>query len=155
MKKNVLLFVIYLITLIGYTQSIRTDKYEVYLTDIEVNEIQVAKSMGMTPVTQYFYEGAMEVTCIESNKTQNYTFYFSTWDDAYKEFLIKDETFQPIAPEISFKDKETALLVVDSKVKEFKLKDVSTNDQVILSNMIVWLENQPKEEVIQEAIDKN
>ncbi len=130
-----------MVALNAFAQNIKTDKYELYLTYIEVNELEVAKSMDMTPSLQYFYEGNIEVFNIKTGKTTKHFFYFSVWDKTYKEFLVKDKEYRILSPEISFNENATAILVKDNKVVEFALKNTSNIDMAILSNMLIWLNN--------------
>ncbi len=140
MKRIILIITLLIISISSFSQSLKTEKYEIYLNNIIANEVNIAKSMYMTSRKQYFYEGEIEVTEVKTNKTQIYLFYFSSWDDSYKEFSVKDKNFNELAPELNFKDKTTAILIKDGKEQTFKLKDNSSIDSSILSSMLIWLE---------------
>ncbi len=128
----------------GYSQNLKTEKYEVYLTSIIANEVNIAKSMYMTERKQYFYEGEVEVNVIATNKTRTYLFYFTSWDEQYKTFTVRDKNYNDLAPEINFEDKKTALITKGSEIVKTKLLDNSSIDYSILSSVLVWLENQPE-----------
>lgn len=146
MKKLILTACIFLVSLIGFSQKIITDDYELYLNDYQESEVSIAKGMYMTKNKQYFYEGQIEVTDLNTKKTKLYDFYFSTWDKGYKEFVVKDKDFKDISPTYSFVDNQT-IKYSDKDGKEIvvKLKDSSNTDNAILSSMLVWLESLPKE----------
>ncbi len=146
MKKLILTAVLFLVSLIGFSQKIITDDYELYLNDYQESEVNIAKGMYMTKNKQYFYEGQIEVTDLNTKKTKLYAFYFSTWDKGYKEFVVKDKDFMNISPTYSFVDNQT-IKYTDKNGKEIvvKLKDASNTDNAILSSMLVWLKSLPKE----------
>ncbi len=122
-----------------FSQKMRTDNYELYLLSIEENVVKISKGMYMTDKDQYYYEGSIDVTCTNTGEEKKYTFFFSTWDNKYKEFLIKDSNRNIVNPKISFKDKTTAYL---NNSKNVKLKNNSSIYNSILSSMIIWLDNQ-------------
>ena len=117
-----------------------------YLNDYQESEVNIAKGMYMTKNKQYFYEGQVEVTNLNTKKTKLYNFYFSTWDKGYKEFIVKDKDFLNISPDYTFVDNQT-LKYTNDKGEEItaKLKDASTFQNAILSSMLVWLKSLPKE----------
>lgn len=141
MKQIILIVAFIIITISGYSQNIKTEKYEIYLTSIIANEVNIAKSMYMTSKKQYFYEGEVEVNIVATNKTEIYLFYFTSWDDSYKEFTVKDRNYNELSPELTFNDKETAIILKDGKEERYKLKDNSNVDYSILSSVLVWLEH--------------
>jgi len=141
MKQIILIVTFIIITISGYSQNIKTEKYEVYLTSIIANEVNIAKSMYMTARKQYFYEGEVEVNIIATNKTEVYLFYFTSWDDSYKEFIVKDRNYNELSPELTFNDKVTAIILKDGKEEKYKLIDNSDVDYSILSSILVWLEH--------------
>ena len=122
-----------------FSQKMRTDNYELYLLSIEENVVKISKGMYMTDRDQYYYEGSIDVICTNTGEEKKYTFFFSTWDNKYKEFLIKDSNRNIVNPKISFKDKTTAYL---NNSKNVKLKNNSSIYNSILSSMIIWLDNQ-------------
>lgn len=146
MKSKILLMTFLLISLLGYSQKLITDNYELYLNDYQESEVNIAKGMYMTKNKQYFYEGQVEVTNLNTKKTKLYNFYFSTWDKGYKEFIVKDKDFLNISPDYTFVDNQT-LKYTNDKGEEItaKLKDASTFQNAILSSMLVWLKSLPKE----------
>lgn len=146
MKSKILLMTFLLISLLGYSQKLITDNYELYLNDYQESEVNIAKGMYMTKNKQYFYEGQVEVTNLNTKKTKLYNFYFSTWDKGYKEFIVKDKDFLNISPDYTFVDNQT-LKYTNDKGEEItaKLKDASTFQNAILSGMLVWLKSLPKE----------
>jgi len=142
MKNKILVVVFLLVSIIGISQTLRNNRYELYLIKFEENEVNIAKGMYMTDKSQSYYEGVIEVTSMETGDTKNYTFFFSAWDDKYKEFLIKDKDFNIIKPKISFKDKTIAFYKKGDEEKSVKLEDNSNLENSILSSMVVWLDNQ-------------
>lgn len=142
MKQLNLIIIFFIIAVSSYSQSLKTKKHEVYLTSIIANEVNIAKSMYMTSRKQYFYEGEVEVNIIETNKTMTYLFYFTSWDDQYKTFNVRDKNYEDLAPEINFNDKETAQIIKGSEIIKVKLLDNSNIDYSVLSSVLVWLENQ-------------
>ena len=79
---------------------------------------------------------------MDTGEEKKYSFFFSTWNDKYKEFIIKDSNSKIVKPKISFNDKTTACLTgVDGEIST-ELKDNSNIDNSILSSMIIWLDNQ-------------
>ncbi len=146
MKSKIFLMAFLLISLLGYSQKLITDNYELYLNDYQESEVNIAKGMYMTKNKQYFYEGQVEVTNLNTKKTKLYNFYFSTWDKGYKEFIVKDKDFLNISPDYTFVDNQT-LKYTNDKGEEVtaKLKDASTYENAILSSMLVWLKSLPKE----------
>jgi len=141
MKNKILVLLFLLVSIIGISQTLRNDRYELYLLKFEENEVNIAKGMYMTDKPQSYYEGVIEVTSMKTGETTNYTFFFSAWDDKYKEFLIKDKDFNIIKPKINFKDKEIALLKNENEEKSVKLEDNTNLENSILSAMVVWLDN--------------
>lgn len=141
MKKDLSTLVFLLMVFIGFSQTLRNDKYELYLINFQENEVNIAKGMYMTDNKQYYYEGTIEVTFMNNGKTSNFNFFFSAWDDKYKEFVIKDANFNILKPKIFFNNKEIAYVIVNEKEKETKLKDNSSLENAILSSMVVWLDN--------------
>ena len=141
MKKTVFFLLILLLPFICSSQILRNDKYEIYLINIEENQVNIAKGMYMTDRFQFYYEGTIEVISMRDGKSVKYDFFFSTWDDAYKEFLIKDKDRNDILPKIFFKDKKNALIKIVDEIKSTELVDNSDLNSSILSSMVVWLEN--------------
>jgi len=119
-----------------------TDKYEIYLLNIEESSINISKEMKMTSAKQYYYDGTIEVVYMNSGDSKKFNFFFSSWDDKYKEFTVKDTDLNIIKPQIFFKDKETAIIKKLNEDALTKLRDNSNIDNSILSSMIVWLDNQ-------------
>ncbi len=142
MKNKLLILIFLLVSIIGISQTLRNDRYELYLIKFEENEVNIAKGMYMTDKPQSYYEGVIEATSMKTGETKNYTFFFSAWDDKFKEFLIKDKDFNIIKPEIYFNDKEIALVKIGDEEKATKLEDISNLENSILSSMVVWLDNQ-------------
>jgi len=144
MKTFTLLFLF--ISVVGFSQKIVTDDYELYLNDYQESQVSIAKGMYMTKNKQYFYEGQIEVTDLNTKKTKLYSFYFSTWDKGYKEFIVKDKDFKDISPSFTFENNQI-IKYTNDKGEEVtsKLKDTSNLDNAILSAMLVWLESLPKE----------
>ena len=138
--KNITLSVFLLFSLFMFSQNMKTEKYELYLLKLEENELNISKEMYMTQNKQCYHEGIIEVLYMDSGDTKEFAFFFSSWDDKYKEFLIRDSNNNTVEPEILFKDKETAY-IKNSDI-ETKLKDNSSIESSILSSMIVWLNNQ-------------
>jgi len=139
MKNNIIVLVFLLFSSLLFSQNIRTKKYELYLLNLNENEVNISKGMYMTNKKQYYYEGTIEVLYMDNGDTKEFAFFFSSWDDKFKEFLIKDSNNNTITPEIFFKDKETAF--VKNSNTQTKLKDNSSIENSILSSMIVWLDN--------------
>jgi len=136
-----ILFVL-IFTTNSFSQRLINDKYEMYLIDIEESSMNVSKEMKMTSKTQTFYNGIIEVTFLEDGKSKKFNFFFSSWDNQYKEFLIKDEKHQVVLPKIYFNDKETAIIKKGEEEICTKLEDNTTPDSSILSSMAVWLDHQ-------------
>jgi len=146
--KSILITLTFLfISLVGFGQKLVTDDFELYLNDYQESEVNIAKGMYMTKNKQYFYEGQIEVTDLNTKKTKLYDFYFSTWDKGYKEFIVKDKEFNNISPEYSFTEDNKSVKYTNDKGEEItvNLKDTSNTDNAILSSMLVWLESLPKE----------
>ncbi len=135
----ILIFVIYQIN--SYSQRLKNNNYELFLIEFNENEVDIAKGMYMTDNKQYYYEGIIEVTFMNNGETSEFNFFFSSWDDKFKDFVIKDSNFNIIKPRISFKDKEIAHVKKDNKEIEVKLLNNSNLENAILSSMIVWLDN--------------
>jgi hypothetical protein len=94
----------------------------------------------MTNNLQYFHEGKIEVVDIDTNKTQMVMFYFSVWDDKFKELIIKDMKFDSLSPKFDFEDNNTIKYTSKSgKVVTKKLIDISSFEYAILSGALVWL----------------
>ena len=142
MKTYLSTLVILFFTLTIKSQTIKTDKFELYLNDYQLSEVNIAKGMYMTQNKQFFYEGQVEVNYIDTNKTKMYQFYFSTWDKKYKEFIVKDANFLDISPSFTFIDNNT-IKYTNAKGEEitFKLENTTNDEMAILSSMLVWLEN--------------
>lgn len=147
MKSAVLTVLFLMLSIIGFSQKILTDDYELYLNDYQESEVNIAKGMYMTKNKQYFYEGQIEVTDLNTKKTKLYSFYFSTWDKGFKEFIVKDKDFKSISPDYTYTDDNKSLKYTDTNGEEIMvpLKDTSNTDNAILSSMLVWLESLPKE----------
>ena len=141
MKKNILLLVFNLITLFTFSQSLKTEKYELFFLNLEENSINISKDMKMGNKTQYFYEGTIEVTYMDSGASKKFNFFFSCWDDEYKEFRVKDTDLNVVKPQIFFKDKATAIIKNTEEDVSINLIDNSNIESSILSSMIVWLDN--------------
>jgi len=135
----ILIFAIYQIN--SYSQRLKNNNYELFLIEFNENEVDIAKGMYMTDNKQYYYEGIIEVTFMNNGETSEFNFFFSSWDDKFKDFVIKDSNFNIIKPRISFKDKEIAHVKKDNKEIEVKLLNNSNLENAILSSMIVWLDN--------------
>lgn len=143
MKKKVLLLLVFnLITLFAFSQSIKTEKYELFLINLEENSINISKEMKMSNKTQYFYEGTIEVIYMNSGASKKFNFFFSCWDDEYKEFIIKDVDNENIGHRVYFKDQKTAHIKKPTGDISINLKDNSSIENSILSSMIVWLDYQ-------------
>lgn len=142
MKRILLLVLILLCTLFVSAQKMRTENYELYLLNLEENVLKISKDMNMTDKDQSYYEGTIQVIYMDTGEEKKYSFFFSTWNDKYKEFIIKDSNSKIVKPKISFNDKTTACLTgVDGEIST-ELKDNSNIDNSILSSMIIWLDNQ-------------
>jgi len=141
MKKITLIFLL-IISINSFSQRLINDKYEMYLTDIEESNLTVSKEMKITTKIQTFYDGTIEVTFLETGDTKKFNFFFSSWDNQYKEFLIKDKSNIIVKPKIFFNDKETAIIKKGEEEICTKLEDNTTPDSSILSSMSVWLDNQ-------------
>ena len=149
MKKIILIIALFVFTLFNYSQSMRTSDYELYLKDYTINEVNISKGMYMTQNIQCFHEGKVEVNYIDSNTTVMVQFFFSVWDEKYKEFIVKDLEYKPLSPEFSFIDNNT-LKYTNKFGKEISktLKDNSTIENAILSSVLIWL-NENEEKVIE------
>ena len=142
MKRILLLVLILLCTLFVSAQKMRTENYELYLLNLEENVLKISNDMNMTDKDQSYYEGTIQVIYMDTGEEKKYSFFFSTWNDKYKEFIIKDSNSKIVKPKISFNDKTTACLTgVDGEIST-ELKDNSNIDNSILSSMIIWLDNQ-------------
>ena len=142
MKRILLLVLILLCTLFVSAQKMRTENYELYLLNLEENVLKISNDMNMTDKDQSYYEGTIQVIYMDTGEEKKYSFFFSTWNDKYKEFIIKDSSYKIVKPKISFNDKTTACLTgVDGEIST-ELKDNSNIDNSILSSMIIWLDNQ-------------
>lgn len=142
MKRILLLVLILLCTLFVSAQKMRTENYELYLLNLEENVLKTSNDMNMTDKYQSYYEGTIQVIYMDTGEEKKYSFFFSTWNDKYKEFIIKDSSYKIVKPKISFNDKTTACLTgVDGEIST-ELKDNSNIDNSILSSMIIWLDNQ-------------
>lgn len=146
MKTKIATLLLLLFSVFGFSQRLLTDNYELYLNDYQESQVSIAKGMYMTKNKQYFYEGQIEVTDLNTKKTKLYSFYFSTWDKGYKEFIVKDKDFNDISPSFTYENNET-IKYTNDKGEEIvaKLKDTSNTDNAILSSMLVWLESLSKE----------
>ncbi len=140
MKKRILLTALLFTITLSFSQRLVNDKYELFLLNIEENEVNIAKGMYMTDNKQYYYEGNIEVSSLENGKITKYAFFFSSWDDKYKEFSIRDTNSNFMNPVLIFDDKITAIIKGD-KTKTFKLKNNSSIENSILSSMLIWLDN--------------
>ncbi len=123
------------------SQILRNDKYEMYLIYLEENEVSIAKGIYMTDRSQYYYEGIIDVISLENGESKKYNYFFSTWDDTYKEFLVKDANNESILPKIFFKDKINALIKKGENIITTKLEDTRAIEYAILSSMVVWMDN--------------
>ncbi len=141
MKNYLILLTFLFVGTIAFSQTLRNEKYEMYLVKFEENEVNIAKGMYMTDKNQSYYEGEVEVTLMANGETKNYNFFFSTWDDNYKEFLIKDDKHNIIGNRIAFIDKETAYLLSDVEKTPITLENTNKLESSILSAMVVWLDN--------------
>ena len=138
--KFLLLFFIF--TTISFSQIYRTEKYEMYLMKFEENELSLSKGMYMTDKSQTYYQGVIEVTFMDTGNTKNYNYFFSTWDDIYKEFLIKDDKHNIVLPKIEFENQTTATIKQENL--SIELENNSTIENSILSSMVIWLDNHVK-----------
>ncbi len=142
MKRIFITVFFFLATIISQSQNLITDTFELYLNDYQISEVNISKGMYMTHNKQYFYEGQVEVTNIDTNKTKMYSFYFSTWDKKFKEFVVKDSKFLDISPSFTFIDNNTIKYTNDKGEEiSYSLKDIKNEEMAILSCMLVWLEN--------------
>jgi len=146
MKTKTITLLLMLVSAMVFSQRLITDNYELYLNDYQESQVNISKGMYMTKNKQYFYEGQIEVTDLNTKKTKLYSFYFSTWDKGYKEFIVKDKDFKDISPSFTYNDNQT-IKYTNAKGEEVvaKLKDTSNLDNAILSSMLVWLESLHKE----------
>lgn len=142
MKKKLLLLTFTLSTIFIFSQRMSTDNYELFLINLEENVVSISEGLHMTKNKQSFYEGSIEVLNLEDGAEKTYTFFFSTWDDKFKEFIIKDSERNNITPIITFKDKKTAIIEKEDKKKYVDLFNNATIENSILSSMVVWLDNQ-------------
>lgn len=141
MKKTILLAAFILISTISYSQVLRTKKYEMYLTYLEENQVNVSKGMYMTKNTQVYYEGTIEVNFMSDDEnTVVYNYFLSIWDDNYKEFRVTNRKGEKIYPTLQFED--NAVKIDDGEM--IKLEDMTSLESTILSSMLVWLEHQKK-----------
>ncbi len=141
--KRIFTTVIFLLTIIiSQSQNLKSDTFELYLNDYQLSEVNISKGMYMTQNKQYFYEGQVEVTNINTNKTKMYSFYFSTWDTEFKEFIVKDAKFINISPDFTFTNNNT-IKYTNNKSEEisYTLKNAKNEEMAILSCMLIWLEN--------------
>ncbi len=146
MKTKTITLLLLLFSVMVFSQRLITDNYELYLNDYQESQVNIAKGMYMTKNKQYFYEGQIEVTDLNTKKTKLYSFYFSTWDKGYKEFIVKDKDFKDISPSFTYNDNQTIKYTnANGEEVVVKLKDTSNTDNAILSSMLVWLESLPKE----------
>jgi len=138
--KKIILIMLLLVSLISFGQNLKTDKYEVYLNDYVTNEVNISRGMYMTNNLQYFHEGKIEVVDIDTNKSQMVMFYFSVWDDKFKELIIKNMKFDSLSPKFDFEDNSTIKYTSKSgEVVTEKLIDISSFEYAILSGALVWL----------------
>lgn len=145
--KKIFLILPLLISLFSFSQNLKTDKYEVYLNDYIVNEVNISKGMYMTQNMQYFYEGKIEVNYLKNNSTKVVQFFFSVWDNSYKELIIKDMKFNSLSPQFSFTDNNTIEFTDESgKVVTKKIKDSSSYEYAALSGVLAWLETTIEED---------
>ena len=142
MKKGLIFLLLVISSQLIIAQNIKTDDFEVYLNDYNVSEINISKGMYMTQNMQYFYEGVIEVVDINVNKSNSYRFFFSKWDEKFKEFLVKDNNYKGISPDFTYTYNST-IKYIDNTNKEVsvKLSDTRSVDYSILSSMLVWLES--------------
>lgn len=141
-----LLFIALFISVLGYSQNIKKDNFEIYLKDYEESEVSIAKGMYMTKNKQYFYEGSLEVIDNKAKTTDVYFFYFSKWDKKFKEFIVKDIKNNELSPEFIFSEdnKTISFTNADDKNLSFELYSHENFEMAILSSMLVWVENFPK-----------
>ena len=144
MKKIYLLFALLFISTLSFSQILRNDKYEMYLLNFQENEVNIAKGMYMTNKPQYYYEGTIEVTFMDTGNTKKYNFFFTSWDESFKEFQVKDAKFKILEPTINFEGKTKAIIKKEDNKETIDLEDTSSLDNSILSTMSIWLDNQKK-----------
>jgi len=142
MKKSILFLIFFTFIVNSYSQRLKNDKYELFLIEFNENEVDIAKGMYMTDNKQYYYEGIIEVTFMSNGNISEFNFFFSSWDDKFKDFVIKDANFNVMKPKICFNDKEIAHVKQNEQDTETKLLNNSSLENSILSSMIVWLDNQ-------------
>ena len=142
MSKKTILFAFLFFGIWGFSQSLINDKFELYLIAYDENTLSIDKGMQMTSKVQTYYNGTIEVVSTDTGKTKNFDFFFSIWDNKFKEFLIKDKSYNDIAPKLSFENNKSVFVTDSLKTEVTLLKDSSKIENVMLSSMIVWLENQ-------------
>ena len=140
-KKSILLLLLFLTISISYCQTMMNKDYELFLLKIDESQLNFEKGMRITNKIQTYFNGRIEVTSIDTGNIEEYHYYFSIWDDSYKEFIIKDKNKGELLPKLFFKDKKTALLVAGSDIVKTDLKNNTSIEKSILSSMLIWLEN--------------
>ncbi len=139
MKKVVTLLVL-LVGLMSYSQILKTDKYEIYLINYSLNEVNIAKGMYLTKNIQYFHEGTLEVNYLDTGSTKSMHFFFSIWDKKYKRFLVKDLSDNIIQPEFIFESNQKIEYKNKSgDEKSIEIEAFDNIENVILNNMLAWL----------------
>jgi len=139
LKNNIIIYTIMLSSFVSFSQKIQNNDYKLYLSNLIENETSFENKMNLSNKSQFYYEGKIKVMSRKNGNIKIYNFFFSTWDDKYKEFIVKDEINNVITPKIFFKSKEIAYTIKKEKTKLTKLQDNSIIDNVILSSMLVWL----------------
>jgi len=142
MKTNFLILLFLMTSFVSYSQTLRNDKYELYLIKFEENEVTISQGMYMTDRAQSYFEGVIEVTYMGNGETKKYNFFFSTWDNNFKEFQVKNSKFEVLMPKIIFKNNSLARIKDTDSEEYIKLEDTSNFENSILSSMVVWLDNQ-------------
>jgi len=139
LKKQVIFSVAILFSIITFSQKLQNDKYKLYLTNIIENETTFDKTIKISSNSQYYYEGEIEVRYLTTGDKRTFNFYFSAWDNKYKEFLVKDDKYNIVTPKIFFKSKDIAYIIKEGLNIPTKLLDNSLVENTILSSMIIWL----------------
>jgi hypothetical protein len=144
--KTKLLFLALIFSFLSYSQTLKTEDFNMYLSEYVTSEVNIARGMYMTNNTQYFYEGSVEVIQSGTDISKTYNFFFSSWDKKYIEYAVRDKNFLNISPNYIFTDNNTLSFTDDSGASVKKtLKNSSNVENTILSAMLVWLESKPDE----------
>jgi len=137
--KQIATIMLLFISILSYSQRLQNEKFELFLTELIVNETEFDSSMKMSDNKQYFYEGEISVTSKDCGIDSKYGFFFSVWDGQCKSFLVKDTKSNIIEPRVFFKNK-TAFIKKDEKIKaSIDLKGISQVEKYILTCMLFWL----------------